>query len=143
MLWYNDNDRSSEGLHHTPSVTGWDVRDNYSVNIKETGVTNSNKDSGTRSYTNCKNRTVLPIQPSSTRVCNAEGSTTQISGWKDPFEIDTRRTRNMLSMCMKPWPILQRSSTDPPGMILCRVLVSHHGISHRDVNLRSCRRDTS
>ena len=47
------------------------------------------------------------------KTCGAEGSTTHISGWKDPLETDARWTRNILSMCMKPSPTFHRSSTDP------------------------------
>ena len=43
------------------------------------------------------------------------GTATHISGWKDPSETDARLTRNILSMCIKPCPILQQLSTLPSG----------------------------
>ena len=57
------------------------------------------------------------------RTCGIDGSATQISGWKDDLETETRLTRNILSMCMKPVPILQRSSIDPSGVVLYGILV--------------------
>jgi len=56
-------------------------------------------------------------------MCGIDGSATQISGWKDDLETETRLTRNILSMCMKPVPILQRSSIDSSGVVLYGILV--------------------
>ena len=58
------------------------------------------------------------------RACGVDGSATQISGWNDDLETETRLTRNILSMCMKPVPILHQSSIDSSGVILYNILVS-------------------
>ena len=60
------------------------------------------------------------------RRYETKGSAIQISGWKDPFKTDTRLTRNILSMCMKPLPILHLSSTDSSGVTLYDMLMSNH-----------------
>jgi len=64
------------------------------------------------------------------KTCGAEGPSTQISGWKDPLETDTRWTRNMLSMCMKPSPTFHRSSTVPSKVSFYNTIVSGHGVDH-------------
>ena len=61
-------------------------------------------------------------------TCEAEGSVTQISGWNDPLETGTRLTRNILSICMKPLPILHRSSVDSFGVILYSTLVRNREV---------------
>jgi len=53
---------------------------------------------------------------------------TQISGWKDPLETDMRRTRNILSMCMKPCPTLQWPSTDPSRVKFYDTVVSYRKV---------------
>ena len=39
-------------------------------------------------------------------ICGGFGSATQISGWKDPLETESRRTKNILSRCMNSSPVL-------------------------------------
>ena len=46
-------------------------------------------------------------------ICHVKESTTQISGWNEPLETDTRRTKNIFSRYMNPSPIFQRLSADP------------------------------
>lgn len=59
--------------------------------------------------------------------CYIVGSRTQTSGWNEPFETDSRRTRNMLSRCMNPSPISHRLWVDPSmGYDLCGSVGEQH-----------------
>ena len=58
------------------------------------------------------------------RGCDINESATQISGWKEPFETDTKRTKNILSICMNPRPTFHRSSTGLSGVNFCVASVS-------------------
>ena len=56
------------------------------------------------------------------------GSRTQISGCQDALETELRRTRDIFSRCMNPWPILQRSEVDASiGCDTCRSVLSNAG----------------
>ena len=39
---------------------------------------------------------------------------TQTSGCQDPLETESSRTKNILSRCMNPSPVLRCSGVDPP-----------------------------
>ena len=46
-------------------------------------------------------------------ISHVKESMTQISGWNEPLETDTKRTKKRFSRCMNPSPIFQRLSADP------------------------------